>query len=54
MAPNTENDASKEVTMAKDVAVIQPGKPNLGFHPGVMDGGVSGLHGNAPRGKQRP
>jgi hypothetical protein len=35
MAPNTLNDTSKEVTTSKDAAVIQPGKPDLGFHPGV-------------------
>jgi hypothetical protein len=37
--------------MSKDAAVIQPGKPDLGFHPEMMDGRVSSLHGNAPKGE---
>jgi hypothetical protein len=50
VAPNTpKNDASKEDTTSIDAAIIQPGKMDLGFHPGMMDGGKSGLHSNAPK-----
>jgi hypothetical protein len=48
-AQHSKNDASKEDTTSIDAAVIQPGKPGLGFHPGMMDGAESGLHGNAPK-----
>jgi hypothetical protein len=48
-AHHSENDASKEVTTSKHAAVIQPGKPDLGFHPEMMDEGVSRLQGNVPK-----
>jgi hypothetical protein len=48
-AQHSKNDASKEDTTSIDAAVIQPGKPGLDFHPGMMDGAESGLHGNAPK-----
>jgi hypothetical protein len=41
-AQHSKNDASKENTTSIDAAVIQPGKPGLGFHPGLMDRAESG------------
>jgi hypothetical protein len=54
VAPKTpKNDACKEVTTSKDVAVIQSGKQDLSFHPGVMVEDMSGLHNNASKEEMR-
>lgn len=46
-----KNDASKEVTTSKDAAVIQSGKPDLSFHPGMVGEGCQDSTTTPPRRK---
>jgi hypothetical protein len=55
-APITpKNDASRKVTASERTPPSSNlAKPDLGFHPRVMGGGVPGLHDHAPKGETAP
>jgi hypothetical protein len=47
-----KNDTFKEVKTSNDIEAIQSNKPDLGFHPGMMGRGMSGLNDNASKEKK--